>query len=108
MRTGTQYLETLRDARCVVIDGQPVDDVTKHPAFAGICQTMAGLYDHIAANPQEMTFASPREMTFASPSDGQPASVSHLAPRSAEELRRRRIGLSRIAEHTFGLVGRGP
>jgi 4-hydroxyphenylacetate 3-monooxygenase len=100
MRTGAQYLESLRDGRQVIIDGAVAGDVTTHPAFAGVCQTIAGLYDHIAAHPREMTFPSPR--------DGRPVVVSHLAPRSADELRRRRIGLSRIAEFTYGLVGRGP
>jgi len=100
MRTGAQYLGSLRDGRQVVIDGALVGDVTTHPAFAGVCQTMAGLYDYIAERPQEITFPSPR--------DGRPVVVSHLAPRSEGELRQRRIGLTRIAEFTYGLIGRGP
>ena len=36
MRTGSQYLASLRDGRRVTIDGQVVKDVTVHPAFAGI------------------------------------------------------------------------
>lgn len=100
MRSGKEYLESLRDGRHVVVDGAPVDDVTRHPAFAGVCRTVAGLYDHIAGGGEVMTFRSPE--------DGQRVSVGHMAPRSAEELRHRRCGLSRIAEYTFGLLGRGP
>ena len=32
-RTGEDYLDTLRDGRHVVIDGEPVKDLTAHPAF---------------------------------------------------------------------------
>ena len=32
-RTGTSYLDALRDGRHVVIDGETVNDVTAHPAF---------------------------------------------------------------------------
>ncbi len=100
MRSGTQYLESLRDGRQVVIDGQVVKDVVAHPAFAGVCRTVASLYDQIAAHPEETTFPTPP--------DGQPAYVGHMIPRSAEELRHRRIGLRRAADATFGLLGRGP
>ena len=100
MRSGAQYLESLRDGRHVVIDGQVVKDVTAHPAFAGVCRTMAGLYDHIETNRAEMTFASP--------GDGKPAFVGHMIPRSQEDLKKRRVGLSKTADFTFGLLGRGP
>jgi 4-hydroxyphenylacetate 3-monooxygenase len=100
MRSGVEYLESLRDGRHVVIDGQVVKDVTAHPAFAGVCRTVAGLYDSVEANPDVLTFPAP--------GDGKPAFVGHMIPRSAEDLKRRRIGLSRIADATFGLLGRGP
>ncbi len=100
MRTGAHYLESLQDGRHVVIDGEVVHDVRTHPAFAGVCRTVAGLYDRIAAQPEETTFAAP--------GSGKPVMVGHMIPRSAEDLKKRRIGLSRIAEATFGLLGRGP
>jgi 4-hydroxyphenylacetate 3-monooxygenase len=100
MRTGAEYLESLRDGRHVVMQGEVVGDVTEHPAFAGVCRTVAALYDQIAAQRETTTFPSPH--------DGRPVSVSHLAPRSTEELKHRRVGLSRIADFTYGLLGRGP
>jgi 4-hydroxyphenylacetate 3-monooxygenase len=100
VRSGAQYLESLRDGRQVVIDGQVVTDVTAHPAFAGVCRTMAGLHDRIAAD-QEV-------LTYVPPGSQRREFIAHLVPRSVEELRRRRIGLSRTAEITYGLVGRGP
>ncbi len=100
MRTGKDYLKSLNDGRAVVINGEWVKDVTKHPAFSGVCQTVAGLYDFIAGNREEMTFASP--------TTGKPVSLCHLIPRSIEDLQRRRKALSRSAEKTFGLLGRNP
>ncbi len=34
MRAGAAYVESLRDGRAVVLDGEGVPDVTRHPAFA--------------------------------------------------------------------------
>src|SRR5262245_6916394 len=100
MRTGTQYLESLQDGRQVVIDGEVVRHVASHPAFAGVCRTVAQLYDRIAAERDSMTYPSPK--------NAAPVAVGHMIPRSIGELRHRRIGLSRIADCTFGLLGRGP
>ena len=99
VRTGAQYLESLKDGREIVIEGKVVEDVTTHPAFSGICKTIAALYDRVAATP---------EMTFPSPSSGLAVQVSHLIPRSTEDLQTRRHGLTRFAQHSFGHVGRGP
>jgi len=34
MRTGSEYLESIRDGRRILLDGKVVDDVTTHPAFS--------------------------------------------------------------------------
>ena len=99
MRSGNQYLQSLRDGRHVVIDGEVVKDVTTHPAFAGVCRTMAQLYDHTAADPK---------ITFPSPATGEPVTVGHMIPRSQADLQKRSAGLRQTADFTFGLVGRGP
>ena len=100
MRTGADYLHSLNDGREVVIDGEVVKDVTTHPAFSGVCQTVAGLYDFIDTHREDMTFASP--------STGQPVSLCHLIPRSVADLQRRCTALTRSAELTYGLLGRSP
>jgi 4-hydroxyphenylacetate 3-monooxygenase len=100
VRSGAQYLESLRDGRQVVIDGQLVKDVTSHPAFAGVCHTIAGLYDRIAAERETLSYVAP--------ATGHPAFIAHQVPRSAGELTQRRLGLTRTAEVSYGLVGRGP
>ena len=44
-RTGTQYIESLRDGREAYILGKRVDDVTVHPAFRNSIASAAHLYD---------------------------------------------------------------
>ena len=83
VRTGKQYLDSLRDGREVYIDGERVRDVTKDPRLAGAAHTVAELYDlqHDAA------FAA--ELTYKSPKTGNPVALSFIEPRSREELERR-------------------
>ena len=50
MRTGAEYLRSLKDGRRVFVDGERVKDVTEHPAFAQAARSIAGLFD-IAADP---------------------------------------------------------
>lgn len=45
IRTGSEYLENLRDGREVYMDGERVDDVTAHPMFKPIIDIRARIYD---------------------------------------------------------------
>lgn len=100
-RTGAQYLESLRDDRAVFIDGERVEDVTTHPAFAGAARSLARLYDFSAdpANEELMTYET---------ETGERAHVMYMIPRTQEDLAKRRAGLRAWAELTFGLMGRSP
>jgi 4-hydroxyphenylacetate 3-monooxygenase len=49
LRTGREYLESIRDGRVVYIGKERVDDVTAHPAFRKAARTVAGIYDYKAA-----------------------------------------------------------
>jgi 4-hydroxyphenylacetate 3-monooxygenase len=100
MRTGKEYLESLRDGRTVIVDGERVQDVSTHPAFAGVAATIAQLYD-FAGDPAN-------GMTAISPETGREALKPFLIPRTAEDLRDRREAISRWARLSHGFVGRGP
>ena len=45
IRTGRQYIDSLRDGRQMWIDGELVADVTTDRRFGGAAYTMAELYD---------------------------------------------------------------
>jgi 4-hydroxyphenylacetate 3-monooxygenase len=101
-RSGAEYLAGLRDGRQVYINGELVEDVTTHPAFADAVLSIAGLYD-ISNDP-----ANRELMTFPSPRTGEPVNRSFMIPRSADDLALRRKAIKRWSEATFGLMGRSP
>ncbi|OLO13260.1 4-hydroxyphenylacetate 3-hydroxylase [Chromohalobacter japonicus] len=100
MRTGKEYLDSLKDGRTVLVDGKAVEDVTEHPAFNRAAKTMAELFD-LAADPNNNMQAHAEEI------DGL-ANRVFMAPRSSEELKLRRQAIECWAKHTHGWVGRSP
>lgn len=100
MRNGQEYLASLNDGRTVLVDGEAVDNVAEHPAFAPIAKTIAGLYD-ISVDPAN-------GMQFHSEDIDGPANLAFNIPSSAEELQARRHAVSTWAHATRGWVGRSP
>jgi 4-hydroxyphenylacetate 3-monooxygenase len=100
LRTGTEYLRSLRDGRRVFVDGELVKDVTEHRAFAQAARSLANLFD-IAAAPQMR-----ERMTFPSPRTGAPVLRAYQIPQSHADLKARRLSSETWAEATFGLIGR--
>jgi aromatic ring hydroxylase len=98
---GARYIESLRDGREVWLHGEKVADVTKHPAFANVVQTIADLYDlqHRTPTQDVMTYVD---------DDGVRSSISYLPPTSPEELLRRRRNTELWTERSFGMLGRLP
>lgn len=96
MRTGAEYLSSLDDGRSVYVDGQLVDNVAEHPAFAGVVATMASLYDAAHTEPDELV----------DPETG------HLAiftvPRTWERHELRKRALESWSRRAHGFIGRGP
>ena len=102
MRTGADYVESIRDGRCVMLDGEQVDDVTKHPAFSGVVRTMSEMYD-AAADPAN------RELyTYPSPTDGEPVHAWWMIPRNQADLATRRRAIAAWSEMNCGFLGRSP
>lgn len=59
MRSGSEFLQSIRyDGRKVYYDGELVEDVTTHPAFAEGARTIARFFDVAAdpANAELMTY----------------------------------------------------
>ena len=102
-RTGREFVEDLRNApREVYIEGERVTDVTRHPRFRGVIQSLAELYD------MQHEPALVDEMTYLSPTTGDRVGLSFLTPRTVEDLMRRRRMMERWAGRSFGMMGRSP
>jgi aromatic ring hydroxylase len=102
MRTGEQYLESLRDGRRVFYNGEYVDDLTTHPATRGYAESVARYYDtHNDPALQD-------ELTFVDPEDGVRRSKAWKLPRSREDLVERRKFHEFWYRQYFGVFGRLP
>ena len=102
-RTGAEYIAGLRErAADVYISGEKVADVTRHPAFAGGLQTVAGLLD------MQHDPGLRDEMTYPSPSTGNPVGLSFIMPRNADDLAKRRKMMRNWAKLSCGMMGRTP
>ncbi len=100
-RTGQQYIEGLKKAKNnVYIDGKKVDDVTEHPSFKNVVQSVAELYD--------LQHEKADKMLYTSPVSGDPVGLSFIAPKTKEDLIARREMVSEWAGHTGGMMGRSP
>lgn len=102
MRSGAEYVEGLRDGREVLLDGERVEDVTAHPAFAPAIEVIAATYDRALAA------ASPERYAFVDETTGRLCSDMWRVPRTTEDLRRRRAVHELWAEASHGLMGRTP
>jgi 4-hydroxyphenylacetate 3-monooxygenase len=101
MRSGDAYVAGLRDGRAVYLDGERVDDVTKHPAFVEPIRRIAETYDR--AKPPRVTRPS------RSPIRRRGAPQQHVARPALGRGSRARRRLHRFwAEPSFGLLGRTP
>jgi aromatic ring hydroxylase len=98
-RRGKQYLEGLRDEREVWLGDRRVN-VLEHAAFAGSLAGLAGYYDW------QHQYAD--ECLLEDSESGERIAVSHLIPKSAADLRKRAIGLERLAKYSMGALGRTP
>ncbi|GAA2801708.1 4-hydroxyphenylacetate 3-hydroxylase family protein [Saccharopolyspora taberi] len=100
MRTGKEYLAALSDGRTVYLDGAKVADVADHPAFRGVTNSVAKMYD-FAARPEN-------GMLQTAPETGAPALKPALIPRSAADLATRHEAIAKWSALSHGWVGRGP
>lgn len=84
-------------------DGEKVTGkISEHPAFKGILQTKAALYD------MQLEPSLINEMTFVSPITHKPTGLSYLQPRTKEDLEKRRTMMEHWAKQTKGMMGRSP
>jgi 4-hydroxyphenylacetate 3-monooxygenase len=100
IKTGKQYIDSLRDGRRLHIDGKVVTDVTAYPPLQGVIRTIASLHD------DQHDPAYRDVLTYRSPTSGEPVSKTYLEARTAEQFRSLAGCFHLRALRTFGLMGR--
>lgn len=100
IRTGNEYLESIRDGRQVWIDGEKVDDVTVHPAFRPIVDIRARIYD---LGHEDTT----REiMTYTDEESGETCAIGSKPPLTKADWHAKRLGVDTILNEARGVVTR--
>lgn len=99
MRTGDDYIQGLVDGRAIYLDGEPVDDVTTHAAFAQAIRVIADTYDRARDSDDQWD---------TDEATGERVNKMWRIPRSSEDLRARRHAHEFWADASFGLMGRTP
>jgi len=102
IRTGAEYIASLKDNRRIFINGEEVNDVVDHPAFSGIIEEVARHYDRFHEPEKQAIY------TYRSPADGAPVSNSYLFAQTAEEMAQRVRGETERKTDTYGMMGRMP
>jgi 4-hydroxyphenylacetate 3-monooxygenase oxygenase component len=101
LRTGKQYIESLRDGRHVYLEGRKVKDVTVDPRLGLTAQTVGELYD-MQHNPEF------RDLLTMDGPDGERMPIACMQPRTIADLARRRQAMKVWSDATCGMFGRTP
>ena len=103
IRTGAEFIHGLkRSTREVWVEGQKVNDVTAHAAFAGSIAHLAQLYD-MQHDPLHQA-----DLTYRVDETGALAGAAFMPAYSMVDLIKRRKSYQIWAEANFGLIGRSP
>jgi 4-hydroxyphenylacetate 3-monooxygenase len=98
IRTGQQYLDSIRDGREVYIDGARVKDVTRHPMLKPLIDIRARIYDmqHEAATRSILSFEQ----------EGEWHAVANKLPRTQQDWWDKRRATDTVLEAIGGIVTR--
>ena len=101
IRTGKEYLDGLRDDREIWINGDRIEDVTKHPAVCRGAHTLGEFLDR-QHNPKYQD-----KITYLD-EDGDRCATSFLIPKSEKDVKRRGASFYEWASWSAGMLGRTP
>ena len=98
IRTGSEYIESLKDNREVYINGERVKDITVHPQFKPLIDIRARFYDmqHEAPHQEVMTYAE----------DGETSSIANKLPHTEEDWWAKRRATDTLLNEVGGVVTR--
>ena len=100
LRTGQDYISSLRDGREVWIDGERVEDVPTHPAFAPMVNVRARIYD------LGHETASAGLLTYIDEPTAERCATTSRPPRTRDDWRAKRAAVDAILDDTGGVVTR--
>lgn len=98
IRTGQQYLDSIRGNREVYINGERVKDVTTHPMFKPLVDIRARIYDmqHDAKTREIMTVTQ----------DGETQAVGNILPYTQDDWHKKRAAVDAVLDELGGVVTR--
>ncbi|HEY9242702.1 MAG TPA: 4-hydroxyphenylacetate 3-hydroxylase N-terminal domain-containing protein [Streptosporangiaceae bacterium] len=100
LRTGQDYIESIRDGREVWIDGERVSDVASHPAFAPIVRLRARIYDMAHQD-------GPRDLlSYADEESGERCATTSRPPHTRDDWRAKRASVDAILDEAGGVITR--
>lgn len=98
IRTGAEYMESVRDRREVYINGERVKDVTSHPMFRPLVEIRAAIYD------MQHDLETRGIMTVQQ--DGVPVAVANALPFSQADWWAKRRATDMVMDRIGGVVTR--
>lgn len=100
LRSGADFVASLRDGRKVIIDGRDIDDVTQEPTLKRGIESIAGYFD------AQFDPATRDDITIVDRETGERSSTAWLVPRTKDDLRRYDRMIRHSTYRTFGVFGR--
>jgi 4-hydroxyphenylacetate 3-monooxygenase len=98
IRTGKQYLDSIRDSREVYIDGHRVRDLASHPMFRPLIEIRARIYD--------MQHETATRELLAYREEGEWHALANKLPRTQEDWWQKRRATDTVLEAIGGIVTR--
>jgi 4-hydroxyphenylacetate 3-monooxygenase len=98
IRTGQQYLDSLRDSREVYIDGEQVKDLATHPMLKPLIDIRARIYD--------MQHESATQTVLAYRDGGEWNAIANKLPRTQEDWWHKRRATDTVLDEIGGVVTR--
>ena len=101
-RTGSAYIQSLKDGREVWLDGRRIPDVTCEPSLRPVIQATAALYD-LQHDPKYRDLLTVEDQDL-----GERIGRTYQMPRSSADLVARRQAITLWMEQSGGFLGRSP
>lgn len=97
LRTGEEYIESIRDGREVWIDGERVEDVPTHPMFKPLVDIRARIYDMAHMNPL---------MSYVDEESGEKCAIGSKPPTTKADWHQKRRAVDAVLDDVGGIVTR--